>query len=321
MPSYSGVWTMPAVYQAVAQGNWPSPPLTGDIGLFGGGFFGSRLNVISYVQITTEGNSVDFGDLSQTTSALSACSSSTRGLFCAGRRPSTTPSNAVDFVTIVSTGNATDFGDVTTAIRSMAALSNGTRGVIGGGADSSNITTNTIEFVTIASAGNATDFGDLSASVQQPSSANSTTRGLFAGGTNPTNVIEFITIASAGNSTDFGDLTAARQGLAVGVISSSTRGVFCGGDTNGSGRLNTMDFVTIASAGNATDFGDLSTTKELPLSCSSAVRGLIAGGSSTASNAIQYITIASAGNSASFGELTYGSVESGAGCSNCHGGL
>jgi hypothetical protein len=38
MPSYSGVWTMPAVYQAVAQGNWPSPPLTGILVCLVGGF-------------------------------------------------------------------------------------------------------------------------------------------------------------------------------------------------------------------------------------------------------------------------------------------
>ena len=37
MPSYSGVWTLTAQYQAKGAGNWPVQLLTGDIGLFGGG--------------------------------------------------------------------------------------------------------------------------------------------------------------------------------------------------------------------------------------------------------------------------------------------
>lgn len=319
MPNYQGIWKLSEQYQAAS--GWPLPPLTGDIGLFAGGTTGTALNTISYVTITSTGNTTDFGDLSETTFGLAACSSSTRGLFCSGRRPSTTPANTIEFVTISSLGNAADFGDAGTALRNLGALSNETRGVLGGGANSSSVAVNIIEFVTIASAGNASDFGDMTSARQLVASANSSTRGLFAGGNSPSNVIEYITIASAGNATDFGDLTAARQGLSVGVISSSTRGVFAGGDTNGSGRLNTMDYITIASAGNAVDFGDLSTTKELPLSCSSDVRGLIAGGTNVASNAIQYITIASTGNSVSFGELTYGDVRIGAGLSNAHGGL
>jgi hypothetical protein len=55
MPSYSGVWNLAAVYQAVTQGNWPLPPLVGNIGLFGGGNTGTNTNVIQYVTITSTG--------------------------------------------------------------------------------------------------------------------------------------------------------------------------------------------------------------------------------------------------------------------------
>jgi hypothetical protein len=86
MPSYSGVWTLTAQYQAVGANNWPLPPLTGDIGLIAGG----NQNAINYITITATGNSTDFGDLLASTSGLAACSSSTRGLFGGGETGSRT---------------------------------------------------------------------------------------------------------------------------------------------------------------------------------------------------------------------------------------
>ena len=58
------------------------------------------------------------------------------------------------------------------------------------------------------------------------------------------------------NSTDFGDLTVARSGSAK--MSNSVRGVFAKGRGGSSPYTyyNTIDFVTIASTGNASDFGD-----------------------------------------------------------------
>ena len=59
-----------------------------------------------------------------------------------------------------------------------------------------------------------------------------------------------------GDAQDFGDLTDASGWIASGA--SSTRGVMAGKYASGSpGNLNTIDYVTIASAGNATDFGDV----------------------------------------------------------------
>ena len=58
-------------------------------------------------------------------------------------------------------------------------------------------------------------------------------------------------MTTLGNTTDFGDLTAAR-GQSFAGMSSPIRGVF--GDSIPAG--NTMDYVTIATQGNAVDFGD-----------------------------------------------------------------
>ena len=70
-----------------------------------------------------------------------------------------------------------------------------------------------------------------------------------------------------------------------------------------------MDYVTIASAGNATDFGDLTQARRSAGATSSSTRGVFAGGRSTDSPAaesdvIDYITIGSTGNAQDFGDLT-----------------
>lgn len=45
-------------------------------------------------------------------------------------------------------------------------------------------------------------------------------------------------------------------------MSNTTRGVFAGGyDYPAANTLNTLQYITIASTGNATDFGDLITAK------------------------------------------------------------
>jgi hypothetical protein len=133
------------------------------------------------------------------------------------------------------------------------------------------------------------------------------TRGLFAGGAF-VNVIDFIEIPSLGNGSDFGDLPNLVYGLSG--VGSSTRGVFIGGEQDDGGSTsftNTMSYVTIASAGNASDFGDLTGNNlAFGAACGNATRGCFAGGYAppfTLTNTIQYITIASAGNSTDFGDL------------------
>ena len=81
------------------------------------------------------------------------------------------------------------------------------------------------------------------------------------------------------------------------------RGVFARG-TNPGTYLNTMDFVTIASTGNAIDFGDSSMNDHFPASCASSTRGLIMGGASpTHQTTIEYVTISSSGGANDFGDL------------------
>ena len=82
------------------------------------------------------------------------------------------------------------------------------------------------------------------------------------------------------------------------------RGVFGGGNDVLASRLNTIDYISIASTGNTTDFGDLSVTFEQLASASSSTRGLFYNGNQNGGNPgfkNEYITIASTGNSTSFG--------------------
>jgi len=168
--------------------------------------------------------------------------------------------------------------------------------------------TNTINYVTISSMGNANDFGDLTYTQDSSSGGcSSSTRGVFGGG-GPSNrdTICFVTIATTGDAVDFGNLTEARRGTTA--HSNSTRGIFTAGraDPGGANPVDNIDFITIASTGNAIDFGNLTVARRYPGSTSSPIRGVVAGGfdSSSRVDVMDYITISSTGNAADFGNLS-----------------
>jgi hypothetical protein len=239
-------------------------------GVFGGG--NGPLNVLEYTTISSTGNALDFGDLTVARREFCASSSSTRGVFGGGNVPL---SNIVDYITISSTGNAVDFGDLTVARLNNAACSSSTRGVFGGGSTPTIV--NTIDYITIATTGNATDFGDLTLARPNIAACSSSTRGVFGGGyITPAaqNTIDLIIISTTGNATDFGDLTEIR--FSPGSCSSSTRGVFSGGGGSAPTytATNTIDYITILTIGNATDFGDLTQARRNLAACSNGHGGL-----------------------------------------------
>ena len=124
-----------------------------------------------------------------------------------------------------------------------------------------------------------------------------------------TNAINFITIATTGSETDFGDLATDYSGGKGGqaAFSNSTRGVVGGGAvyTNSAYTIyNTIDYVTIASTGNAQDFGDLLLAVKYNDTVSSGIRGVIGGGTNPNTNVIQYVNIASTGDAQDFGDLS-----------------
>ena len=300
----------------------------GTRGVKGGGA-NPGTNVIEFLTISTLGNSQDFGDLTVSAKAQSGAASRTRGLFAAGDSPNT---NRIDFITIASTGNAQDFGDIASGDQRHAnGMADQTRALFAGGYGGDN---DAIDMVTIATEGNTTDFGDLTESKTNGGSCASSTRGIFAAGQNPgyINTIEHITISTTGSAVDSGgDLTVARRSL--GGASNSTRGIFFGGQNtnpNSDNSLtNVIDFITIASTGDATDFGDLAfSTNNGKLNAMSglpsATRVVMPGGDTFSSgyvNTIEYVEISTTGNSTDFGTLATRGTSGVSGFSNGHGGL
>lgn len=220
--------------------------------------------------------------------------------------------NNISRINMTSLGDATDYGDLTGAATISGGAGSATRALVCGGLISgAGASVNTIQYITYSTSGNAAYFGDMTIVRYYLFCASNSTRSLAAGGFNgPTNVIDYVTIATTGNATDFGDLTRGTGG--AGPMASTTRAVFGSGRQTASlpngTATNIIDYVTIATTGNATDFGDAISPLQDVGGCSNATRGIMAGGTTAqqgaASNVIQYITIATTGNSTDFGDLT-----------------
>ena len=131
-------------------------------------------------------------------------------------------------------------------------------------------------------------------------------RGVFAGGTEPSpamrNIMEYVTISTAAESTtDFGDLSVAAQ--AGSGLSGNGRGIFHLGEAPTDSTSETLEFITIASTGNATDFGDLQAGRNSTGAASDSVRGLFFKGSGPI-DTIDFVTISTTSNAKDFGEGT-----------------
>ena len=187
------------------------------------------------------------------------------------------------------------------------------RGVFaGGGTPSKSDVINTVQ---IATTGNATDFGNLSVAKNGVAALASATRGVFSGGYTPTaqSTIEYLNFQSSGGVNDFGDLLSATQDHMSG--SNNTIGIFS--------RDTTTQFITLASTGDATDFGGDTTVARyygMQSNCS-PTRMVIGGGrvSPTVVGTIDFFTFATRGDAVSFGEMSVTRSGYGAGGNSTRG--
>lgn len=233
---------------------------------------GNPTNAMSYVTIMSTGNASDFGDFISNTYFSSTAANDTRCVFFGGDGNY----NVIQYVTIATTSNTSDFGDLAVSGGTMGSCASTTRGIMF--QRYNNFANNTISYITIASAGNDTDFGDgFDTDTVRAGGASNSTRGVFAGGRSYVNIIQYITIATTGNAQDFGDLTGipfnSKLNGPAGVAS-STQVVFCGGLDANLNTLNQMQYVTIASTGNGTDWGDLATATSSAAGTSNVHGGL-----------------------------------------------
>ena len=211
----------------------------------------------------------------------------------------------IDLISIPTLGNSVNFGELHTYRTTHGACSSSTRGIFLGGSPDNDST----EYYTLASAGNGIDFGNLTSTGRRyTSSFSSSTRGFSAGGKDDpavTNEIDYCQISTLSSWLDFGDLTVAA--LYWSGLSSPTRGLTLVADDPASQVIN---MVTMASTGNAIDFGNQSKTGGYQSAAANSVRGLWAGGYATTprttagmSKSIEAIMIASQGTSQEFGDL------------------
>ncbi len=302
-----------------------SPDLDGGArGLFASGQVapstGTYTDHIEYVTISTLGNGNTFGDLTVSRGHCAGMASRSRAVFGSGYGPS----NVIDYITIASTGDALDFGDNTTTRDSTGGISNQTRGLIAGG---SNPVSDIITYITIAQKGNAVEFGDLTRAHSNIAAAGSSTRGICAGGGASDveyNTIDYVTIHTTGNATDFGDLTYAKTANCSGGANSTRMIVVGGTDTPGYSQVNTIEYITIATLGNATDFGDTSGLTHACAVMASPTRAVIKLGNinyPNTTNVIEYVEFATTGNTTDFGDSVNQTYGVGEGISNAHGGL
>ena len=134
----------------------------------------------------------------------------------------------------------------------------------------------------------------------------SASRAVFSGGADASsttsNVIQFISPATTGDASDFGDMGRAMNSSSS--FASSTRGCITVGFDGG--HTDTLEFITIASTGNSTNFGT-HYTHYAGAGLSSNTRGVIGGcrtNSTVRLDTMEFFTIASTGNSTDFGDLT-----------------
>ena len=224
----------------------------------GGSLSSGNSDEIQYTTIGTKGKFNDFGNLSSGRQTVAVVSTSVQATATAGATSGDTVQNIIEYVNIMTTGNAIDLGDLQTQRRANGALGSPVRGVVVAGCTPTVI--GNIEFFTPQSRGNAISWGEMNRTRNLFAFSNSV-RGIIAGGFDGSrlSLISYLTIASAGtNVSDFGDLTSKKDsGGANGHSSNQVRGLITGG-YDGSSIINNIDFITIATTGNAQDFGECS---------------------------------------------------------------
>lgn len=214
-------------------------------------------------------------------------------------------STTIDYVSIATASTSSAFGTLTSGRSRGASNSSSVRAVFSGG-QSSATASSASDYVTMSTLGNGVSFGNMTSARFNIGAVSTQSRAILAGGENSggtsLSTIEYFSVQVSALALSFGTLAVVRDNLSGGCgIASPVRGVFPGG-FNGSSDVQSIEYITIASLGNGTNFGNLSTNKRNCGQASNSVRGLVSGGTAGAT-LIEYVTIATASNAANFGNL------------------
>lgn len=295
----------------------------GDIGVFMGGMdAGTKYNNIDYITISSAADATDFGDLlidrRAADSIVANSTAGDRAVSLGGLKDDNQPTNAIDFITVSSPGNASDFGDITLALSVQSGVDNGSNdiGLSVGGINAAIQTISLINYINISSEGNAATWGAsmLLAKGRSAGCSNKTNeRALIGGGWTQSgdlyrDEIEYLTISTPATGISVGNLVEGINGLLSGTSNGiNDRGIWFGGYAPTASK-NVIQYSTITSLADSTDFGDLSTTIRASGGCSNGPNErAVTGGGYTGSvylNSMEYVTISSLGNSGIFGDIT-----------------
>ena len=219
----------------------------------------SNLDLIQYLTLASEGNAIDFGNLTSGRQQGGVTSSSTRSVF-AGGAGGGSGVTTMEYVQITTKGNALPFGDLSVGRRALGAAGNSVRGIYSGGGDGVNLGRND-DFINIASTGSAVKFRDSGRFCRNTKLASNSVRVVYALGISDTpanesqKVLEKLSIASLGQTTEFGEMMAPKNDPSF--VGAGNRGIMFGGwSPKGPSFVNVIEMVNITTAGNGVDFGD-----------------------------------------------------------------
>jgi hypothetical protein len=201
----------------------------------------------------------------------------------------------------------------------------GDRGIWAGGGRAGTWTNN-IDYISISVPANSVQFGD-SSRYGGACGASGGGRGMIMGGHETNGYLvpgpqvkkmEYITIATTSNAANFGELKRV-TGMAA-AVSNGTRALICGGHDGAYGLGNGLthsdiDYITIATPGDATSFGQITSGKVDGSGSDYCIdgtgNGIYGMWKCDSGNKFDYINISTPGNSLYFANLTVGTGLSG----------
>jgi len=211
----------------------------------------ARSNAVDYITFASTGNGTDWGNLYDGAwlGNYGTIGNGTRGVMVGNYSPAT---DTIQYITIDTTGDAGDMGNlIGNKTDSYGCSGNNDRGISAGGSPGGGV----IEYFSISTTNNGVDFGDLSDSAYGGAGCDNGIRGWFVGarGSNKDRM-EYITTGTLGNATDAGNLTQSFQYMSGMADQDTGRGICA---SNYDSPYETINYWTIMSTSNATDFGDL----------------------------------------------------------------
>jgi len=323
-------WVMSTDTPNLASAGDPTP---GPRGVMVAGYQApTNREAVNYINISSTGDALDFGDLAVRLRYQAGCSSRTRGLTLGGYAvPGNNYPSTIYKTTIASTGSHLTFGNIkvggsNSGLFGHACFSNQTRALSCSGNDGAGGQYDEIKYLTIASDGDTVDFGEMTYNFRYGLCTGSKIRAMPMGGYSTTaeNVINVVTISTLGDAQDFGDLSSYTSDS----MGSTTNGIRSIVHIRHSGWSDvTLESYDPTSGGTTTPWGDLTSQRQFsPMnSClSSPTRGVFPGGTSSpgtnTDGTMDYVEFATEGNAVDFGDM-----ETAMGASSCfsnaHGGL